>query len=582
MNARPMERMYLRAEEALSSRNLREAEKLAERILQIANGETRADVLWARVLAARGQLHRAIRYLRSIKGETGPALNRELGRLHHTLGQLEQARVAFMDCVQQCPDDAETWLCLADVCCRQGRLQQAATSCSQAISQQPENVEAYLRLGQILQRSGSVEQAIAIYREGLRVLPDSSQLLCDLGVALLAAGQIDAAVDALGRSLQVKPVNHTALFNLGSALMKRGDFAAGEQRLEQVLRLRPGLADAWYKLVHCRRQDGANTRRVSQMQLLLGQAKLVGRDRARVCFALGKALDDVDAHRAAFAAFNEANTIRAQSLDFNESVFADQVDRIIAKFRPELYEPFTARSAGVDKLVFVVGLPRSGAVLLNQVLCAHSSATTIGANDRAVRAKRQIVQMFNSSAPYPDAVGMLDAELIKELSAQFLQGVGVGDRLITDTSTSNFINLGLLKLLFPSARILHLTRGPRDLCLSMYFNDLADVHNYAFDLNHLVAIHGHYLRLIDHWSRLWPDHMHSVSYEGMVGNFDHEMVAALGFLGLQTEPACYSFHTRKNPVPTTSSWRVRQPLYKSSVGRWRNYRDQLGPLVNLP
>ena len=248
-------------------------------------------VLRARVLGARGQLHRAIRHLRSIKGEIGPAIKQELGRLHHAAGQLEQSRFAFMDCLQQCPDDADTWLRLAVVCIGQGRMQQAAGACTQAISQQADNLE-------------------------------------------------------------------------------RGDFAAAEQRLEQVLRLRPALADAWYKLV------------------------------------------------------------------------------------------------------FIVGLPRSGANLLNQVSCAHSKVTTIGSNERAEQARQAVETRFSASIPYPDVVQSLNGEMIEKMSAGFLEGVRVADRLITDTTTSNFMNLGLLKLLFPAARVLHLTRNPRDLCLSMYFNDL--------------------------------------------------------------------------------------------------------------
>ena len=602
MNVRPVDRMYLRAEEALSNRNLREAEKLAERLLQSTNGETKSHVLWARVLAARGQLHRAIRHLRSVKGETGPALNQQLGRLHHDAGQLEQARIVFMDCVHNCPDDAETWLGLSAVCARQGRLQQAADACTQAISRQPENVQGYLSLGQILQRRRCIDQAIAVYRQGLVLLPDSSELLCDLGAALLAGGRVDAAVETLGQSLMVKPVNHAALFNLGSALMERGDFAAAAQRLEQLLRLRPGMADAWYKLVHCRRQDASSTRHLSQMKMLLGQARLTDKDRARLCFALGKALDDLAEHQAAFMAFSEANAIRAKSLNFNDLSFADRVDRIISEFQPQLFErchasthggkeqggekPSGERLSGEQlsggKLVFIIGLPRSGAGLLNQVLCAHSKVTTIGANERAEQAKQGILQMFSASAPYPDVVQLLNAELIRDLSVKFLDGVPVADRLITDTTTSNFLSLGLLKLLFPAAKIVHLTRSPRDLCLSMFFNDLADDSDYAFDLDHLVAIHAQYLRLIDHWSTLWPQQMHSLSYEDLVSDFDSEIKALFDFLGLQAEPACYYFHTRKNPVATSSSWQVRQPLYNSSVGRWRNYQDQLGPLASLP
>jgi tetratricopeptide (TPR) repeat protein len=581
MNIRPLDRIYQRAEEALGNRNLREAEKLAERVLQSADNEVRAHLLWARVLSAKGQLHRSIRYLRSIKGKSSPQLSQELGRLHHAAGQLEQARQAFLETVQECPDDADTWLRLADVCWQQGRHQQAAEACTQAIRQQPQEVTGYLRLGQLLQQCRSIDRAVAVYREGLSLLPDSAELLCDLGVALLASGRIDEAVESLGESLRAKPVNHAALFNLGSALMERGDFAAAEQRLEQVLRLRPALADAWYKLMHCRRQDESNAHHLSQMRSVLKQARLVESDRARLCFALGKALDDMADQQAAFEAFNEANALRAQSLNFNGNSLANQVDRVISVFKPELFEHSDHQSDGGAQLVFFVGLPRSGGALLNQVLCAHSGVTTIGAHDRAAQIRQRIQQMFSTSAPYPDAVEMLNTELVEDFSKQFTRGLRLTDRLITDLSAGNFLNLGLLKLLFPAARIVQLTRSPRDLCLSMYFNDLADVHDYAFDLNDLVATHHLYQRLMKHWTSLWPEQIHTLSYEQLVGDFDPAVSAALDFLGLEFETGCRNFHTRKNSVGAASSWRVRQPLYESSVGRWRHYQEQLGPLTDL-
>jgi tetratricopeptide (TPR) repeat protein len=573
----PRADLVSRTQIALQRRHTRQAEKLAERLIRDDPADPEGIALLAQAVAARGQMQRAVRLLRQGGADDNPDLSLVLGGILATAGRWEEARQAYVSGLKKRPQETRAWLELAALLRRQGSLTGAAEAYANAIRADPVCQQGYLRLGELLQQGRSWERALAVYREGLKVMPRSPELLCHLGAALLSTHQVDKAIEALTQSLGIKPVNDAALYNLGCALLERGDFEAAECRFEQLLRLRPLMADGWYRKALCRRQGDTDLDTRDRLQALVESDSLDEDGQARILFALGKTLDDQGQHDLAFDALARANAIRKQQHAHDPTADTRLTNELIEVFQPELVRKLCQWPERGRELVFLVGLPRSGVTLLDQVLGGHSKIATLGSHDGMSKAKAQLFSdQTTDTVGYPAAITHINPDLVHAVAVHYLRNLPVRAPLITDRSLTNAGNLGLIKLLFPAARILLLERDPRDCALSMYFNDLGD--GYAFDLQHIQARQQDYQRLIQHWQSLWPEDFQVVRYEDLVADLESTASQALGFLGLHFEPVLMSFTKRRNAVKSTSSWRVRQPMDLEAVGRWQEYRDHLGPL----
>ena len=261
---------------------------------------------------------------------------------------------------------------------------------------------------------------------------------------------------------------------------------------------------------------------------------------------------------------------------------------LMAAFSGAFFERAAGLGSGSDRPVFIVGMPRSGTTLVEQIISSHPRAAGAGELPDIPWLIQRLPAELGSGAGYPGCVEALDRESVQRLAGSYLDRLGLvsatTDR-VTDKLPMNYMHLGLIAVLFPNAVIVHCKRDPMDTCLSCYFQNFSRDLGFCFDLEDLGFYYRHYETLMAFWAEVLPLCIHDVAYEDLVKNPEDVSRGLIEACGLEWDPRCLSPHKNRRPVKTASSWQVRQPLYKTSVARWKRYEKHLGPLkssLDLP
>jgi Flp pilus assembly protein TadD len=483
------------------------------------------------------------------------------------------------------PDDPDAVAHLGEALREQGRLEQAAVFLRHAVCLRPDRAEAHHHLGQTLAEQGRPEEAEAAYREALRLRPDSVAALSSLGALLEEMNRPDEGRPLVERALALGPDQYQALVHDGTSLVTQGRFAEAEAAFLRALAVRPDGAAAWFYLArdagHAFRDD-----EVARLRALLDRDGLPLRDRINLHFALARVLDRAGACDEAFAHCDRGNAVKRELLLLQNNAYRPDehtrfVDRLIAVFGPAFFERVRGFGDDSDLPVFVVGMPRSGTSLVEQILASHPAVHGAGELRHVQQLAAGLPAELGAPEPYPDCLAGLSREAARRLAGRHLEAMrrlGGGRARVVDKMPMNFHHLGLIAALLPRARVLHCRRDPRDSCWSCYFQNFREV-PFACDLRALGGYYRQYERLMDHWRRTRPLPILDVQYEELVEapeRLSREMVA---FCGLPWNPGCLEHHRTRRPVRTASNRQVRQPIYKTAVGYWRNYAAHLGPLL---
>lgn len=470
-----------------------------------------------------------------------------------------------------------------------------------------------LQKAQELIDADRLDEAEAVLHEHLEREPNSAQALHGLGYIEAQRQRPQRAVGILERAVRLRPNDRHLQLNLGIELSKLGEIERATGHLREAIRLKPDYASAIYHLSGLHRFKSGDPL-IDVIEDLLAKGVLTRADQCFLHFALGKAYDDNDDSERAIGHFHKANTARGAHYDPSAEVrFLKQS---IASYTPELMRFLAGAGIGDERMVFVVGMPRSGTSLVEQVIASHPQAHGAGelrnlqalshlVNDgqRQTREGLSIQPGANGVQPLGEmlslrlddlvdrnrtASGRPDASRLPTLAKRYLREVlaretslGMPPKIerIVDKMPMNFQLLGLIRLMFPKARIIHCRRDPRDTCLSCYFQYFQIGHDFSFDLAHMGFYYRYYVTLMRHWRDVLGIEMLEVDYERLVSEPEPMMREIIAFCGLPWDDACLEFHKTKRPVLTASSAQVRQPLYQRSAGRWRNYKKHLGPLM---
>ncbi|MCH7487379.1 MAG: sulfotransferase, partial [Proteobacteria bacterium] len=442
------------------------------------------------------------------------------------------------------PAYAEAHNNLGNVLMAAGDARGAVLAFRQAITFKPKYPEAHVNLGGALYVLDRFADAEAAYRGLLEMAPDWPDALNGLGVVLLAGSRLDEAVDCFRRAAELKPELSQAVYNLASS----------------------GAAPM-------------DDEKVSAIEARLAGEGLAGNDRIDFHFALGEHYDARGQADAAFVHFRSGNDLRRASLAAEGHVFdADDhdrlVERIIEAFRPGFFEG--REGLGDERPVFIVGMPRSGTTLVEQIAASHNGV--FGAGE--VGGIADMVSRLPGD--YPGNMEALeDPEALARAYMERLGSLAPDSARIIDKTPFNFLYLGLIARLFPKARIVHCRRDAMDTCLSCYFQNFVASHPWSTGLGDL----GNYLRaearLMDHWHGVLPNPIHEIRYEDLIADQEGESRRLIEALGLPWDAACLAFHENKRWVRSASNWQVRRPLHGGSVGRWKAYREHLGQLERI-
>lgn len=530
-------------------------------------------------LLALGRLDEAARSYRRVlqfRPDSVEAHN-NLGNALRDSGRLEEAAASYRRAVAIRPDYAKLHNNLGNALLDLGRIEEAVASYSRALELEPDFAKAHSNLGSAFRELAKLDEAEASYRRALAIRADSSEILTNLGVVQRLQGRADEAEASLRRALSIDPGAAPTITSLAELYADRGQFAEAENLYKKAYAGHPESAQAWAGLAALRKMTSDDSAWIKEAQRI-AQRPLRPRDEAHLRYAMGKFFDDVQDYEQAFVSYRRANEIaKAYSPPHDRQHLARTFEFTTRLYDREWLDRAKVTSNSSSRPIFIVGMPRSGTSLAEQILASHPAVFGAGELSFWKTASLQV----GSAALESGFDGSVLAKLADEY-LQLLTGLSLDASRVVDKMPANFAHLGMIHAALPNARFIHMRRNPIDTCLSIYFQNFHVAHSYANDLEDLAHYHHQYQLLMQHWrSILPPSAILEVPYEALVADQETWSRKMLDFVGLPWDPACIDFHQTNRRVSTFSKWQVRQKISKTSVERWRNYAPFVGPLMHL-
>ncbi len=490
-------------------------------------------------------------------------------------GRHEEALALIRQAITLHPDEARHHFTLGAIQRLRGHLRDAASAYQRAIALRPDFVEALYNVGMIHLRLDQLDEALAAFRRALRCRPDLASAQLNIGNILHRQGLLHEAAEAFRNAIRLQPGYVEAHNNLGNTLKDLGSLDEARACLERALGLRPD-PKLFYDLSLVRHCRDPKDPLLLRMETMLASGSLSAPERIHLHFALARGLEQAGSHDAGFRHLLAGNRLKRASFDYDIDAEAGRFQRLMEVFDAAFFAN-PAADSGLDATpVFIVGMPRSGTSLVEQILAAHPGVYAAGELDDLPATLRM------AGLQDPAAARRLGGEDFRRIGLAYLgrlERLPAGGRQITDKLPANFRHIGLIRRIFPRARILHCRRDPRDSCLSCFKQLFTGTLPYCYDLEELGRYHRLYRALMDHWQRLLPGFVLDVDYERLVTEPRETTQAILDHCGLPWHEDCLHFHTTRRPVKTASVLQVRQPLYRSSIGAWRRHESQLAPLL---
>jgi Flp pilus assembly protein TadD len=505
------------------------------------------------------------------------------GLVAYQMGDLRSANDFMSRSIAIDPANPSTWSDLGIVLAKQENYPHAVRSFRRALDLDERHPDALNNLGVVLKKLHRPREALPILQRLVLIRPQSVQALCDLAAVQYQVGDMEGTISTYQRAIKLAPDNATARTGLAEAYEAVGKFEQARMQYLTVLRRQPEHALALSKLLHLR--DGALDPQWAEAATSLAARPALGADaRIRLNVALGHYHDRSKNYDTAFHHLRLGCDEQFRKDPFDSQGYTRATDRLIRTFTPELFA--SAPSSGVtsERPLFIVGMPRSGTTLLEQILASHSQVAAGGELSMLLQVSYQTQELSQSHEPYPEGLRTVNGAGLARMAKRYLEHLNTISATaprVTDKLPFNFMHVGVIALLFPNAKIIHCRRQPLDNCLSCYFTSFADRIQFANNLETLGRYYLDYHRLMEHWHRVLPGRILDVQYESLVDDTPGQIRKVLDFCALPWEDACLRFYETERGIRTPSRWQVRQPIYKKSKERWRNYEAQLQPLREL-
>ncbi len=553
------------------------------RVLSITPGHPAANSLLGNTLALQGNNAAARACYRkslSVNPNDVGTLN-NLGTSLYLAGELGEADEILNRVVKLKPDYADAHNNLGNIYRALNKNSEAIHHFQRALALNPQLFETWLNLGNIYSdRVGHPQAAEDCFRKALQLKPDSVGTECALANMLRFQGKLEESLAVTRAIIGKRPDDRSTLAHEADILERMGRHDEAYAKVRSLLEHDQVNARAVGLLARlCRRYDCCDE------AIRLGESFTAGdtlnnTDRQRLHFSLGKLHDKLGNFDNAFEHYRHGNEIN--DVPFDAGGYEEAFRAIIRTFNSEALENLPKACHGDSRPVFIIGMPRSGTSLTEQVLASHPEVYGAGELNDINDIAAGLTRALGSTKAYPDSVGDLNQFVVDQLANRYLNRLdsfSITATCITDKMPHNFVNLGLISLLFPQARIIHCQRDPRDTCLSIYFQHFGWLHPYATNLAHLGSYYRLYQMLVRHWESVIDLPMLTVHYEDLVTDQERVSRKLVDFIGLDWDDNCLQFHTTKRTVATASYDQVRKPMYTQSIARWKHYEKHIGPLV---
>ncbi len=493
-------------------------------------------------------------------------------------GKGKEAEYCYQLVLRDEPKHPDALNLLATLAVEAGQFAAATELFGKLVKVAPKNPVYRNNLANCHIRSNRPEDALPLLRKVLAGKPKMPEALINLARAYRAMGKGEEAAQAYQRLLAFEPASIPARIGLGEVLTDLGRMDEASSIFRAVIADAPEAVEAFTGLVAAHK-FAADDRDIDAILSLLDSGFGDPSQRTALHHAAGKIYNDVKQYDAAFFHFAKAKEIVGR--EFRIADYRRFIDNTCRLFTVPFFLERTNHGDSSQRPVFIVGMPRSGTTLTEQILASHSKIAGAGELVDVQRTERRITETKRETEAYFSAIAGLSAEQSRGHAKTYLDTLNRHSRSavrVVDKMPHNFELLGLIALLFPNARIIHCRRNPIDTCISCFTHNFTEAHGYNSDFSNLGLYYREYARLMAHWAKVLPLQIFELQYEQMVADQEATTRRLIEFLELDWEDACTSFHLTERAVSTPSRWQVRQPIYKSSVQRWRRFEPHIGPL----
>jgi tetratricopeptide (TPR) repeat protein len=519
------------------------------------------------------------------------ALEPAFAEAYNNLGYIRYLQDRYDDAIAHCkqalvlkPDYPAAHHNLANAFQAQGRLEDAIEHYERALVLEPNCADAHNNLGNALQTIGKFGDAVVCYKQALALKPGFAGCYYNLGNALQALGKFNDAIACYEKALTFKPDFAEACNNLGNVFRVQGRLGDALAQYKRAFLLKSNLAEAYNHYANLRRFCPGDVDLKTLERLAVDPDVIPANKAVYIHFALAKALEDIGEYDRAFQHLLEGNASRRREINYDKAGTEGLLARISEIFDEQLFRRFRDLGDPSQVPIFVVGMPRSGSTLIEQILASHPHVLGGGELTDFAVLTDGIGGLGSKWVRYPEYVPTLDRITIHYIGNAYLARLPTlrNDKIrITDKLLTNFIKLGLIYLIFPKARIIHIMRDPADTCVSCFATLFSEGVNFSYDLAELGRYYRRYMALMAHWRSVLPKGAFlDVVYEEVVDNLEEQARRLLSYCGLPWVDRCLSFHETTRPVSTASAAQVRQPLFRSSIKRWRRFETHLQPLLS--
>jgi tetratricopeptide (TPR) repeat protein len=511
-----------------------------------------------------------------------------LGTCLRELKRPQEAETVYRKALELSPNNPDTLDNLALAVKDLDRLGEAADLMRRALVIEARSDKLYAHYAAILLDQNKAEEAAAAVERALALNAKNHDAVNLMGRVAFERGDLEASLAHYRRALALEPNLADAHNNMGNVLKELGRLEEAEGAYLEAIRLDPSVSGVYVNLADSRKFS-VGDRHLAAMEALAAKSEgLSNTDRLQLDFALGKAYADLKDYRRSFTHLLAGNARKRAAIAYDEAATLSLFDRIEAVFTRDL---ITRKSGGGDfspMPIFVLGMPRSGTTLIEQIVASHPMVHGAGELQTLNDVVLTVRGPDGNTIPYPDFVPALDAGALRQIGARYLALVrqaaaksgAAAAAFVTDKMPSNYYFAGLIRLALPNAKIIHAMRDPVDTCISCFSKLFTAEQNHTYDLGELGRYYNRYERLMAHWRRvLPPGSIFDVRYEEVVADLEKAARRIIAHCGLPWDDRCLAFHETDRPVRTASATQVRRPIYTSAVGRWRVYEEQLGPLL---
>jgi tetratricopeptide (TPR) repeat protein len=573
-------------------RQLREAADLFRQAIAISPDDPMANSNLGQILIEIGRLddleeaeQRCIKAIQLTPNLPQPINN--LGNVYRAMSRFDEALECYRKATALGPQLAMPINNMAQALHGRARFDEASELYLKALEMEPLSARLHANYASLLKEQEKLEEAEARYRHALTIEPDHPESFHGLGQIYMQLQQIEQAEAAFRKAIEIDPEITAPRMGLVSLYGELGDFDKADEEADEALKIYPKLAEAYYQRV-THRKGKISDEDLQRMTELEKEKYLGDGARSQLNFAFGTVHDRRKNYAQAGQYFQRGNELQAQNREkrketYDPATFTSWIDQHINTFSPELFQKFQGYGNPTKRPIFVVGLPRSGTTLVEQILASHPAIHGAGELIHISKIFTDLPASIEADPKDPfAAVSALNPKAISQLTERYLDELSKLDSTalgVVDKMPDNVNMLGFIRLLFPNARVIHCRRDLRDNALSCYQIAFGSI-RWANDWTHIARRFRDYLRIVKHWQKLPTMGWLEFPYESVIADLETQARQLIEYVGFDWDPSCLNFHETKRQVRTASVSQVREPIYKTSVSKWQNYEKEITPFLD--